>query len=160
VGPYGAALAAISFAFGGYTVQLGGYLNVFSGFVWMPLVLLCFNKALTSADWKRRCRWILATGSGLALTFLPGHHVPAVHTAMLLAGYAAFVMIRNWKGSGPRNRTAPIFSLVLVGVIAVSLTALQWLPSAEWARHVYRWVGEGPPVRWGDSIPYSRLQRT
>ena len=67
--PYGAALAGISFALGGYTVQLCGFINVFSGFVWMPLVLLCFHKALISADWKRRCRWTLGSGSCLASYF-------------------------------------------------------------------------------------------
>ena len=160
LGPYGATLAGISFALGGYTVQLGGYINVFSGFVWMPLVLLCFNKALTTPDWKRRCRWTLGSGSCLALSFLPGHHVPAVHTGVLLAGYAAFVVIRNWKGADRRTWITPVLILVSVGMIAVAITALQWLPSAEWARHVYRWIGEGEPVQLGDRIPYARLQRT
>jgi hypothetical protein len=81
-----------------------------------------------------------------------------VHTALLLTGYAAFVVIRNWKGSG-RNWITPVVILASAGVIAVSISALQWLPSAEWARYVYRWVGEGQPVQWGDRIPYSRLQR-
>jgi hypothetical protein len=157
--PYGAALAGISFALGGYTAQLGGYVNAFSGFVWMPLVLLCFHKALTSVPWKRRCRWTLASGSCLALTFLPGHHVPAVHTALLLAGYAVFVVIRDWRGSARKSWIGPLVILGSVGIIAALITALQWLPSAEWARHVYRWVGEGDPVRLGDRIPYSRLQR-
>jgi hypothetical protein len=157
--PYGAALAGISFALGGYTVQLGGYVNAFSGFVWMPLVLLCFHKALTSGSWKRRCRWTLGSGLCLALTFLPGHHVPAVHTALLLSGYAIFAVVRNWRGSDRRSWITPLVVLGSVGIIAALITALQWLPSAEWAQHVYRWVGEGEPVQWGDRIPYSRLQR-
>ena len=53
---YGAAAAAVSFALGGYTVHIFGYVNKLSGFVWMPLVILFFRRALLSEQWKTRVR--------------------------------------------------------------------------------------------------------
>src|SRR5262249_31386714 len=44
--------------------------------------------------------------------------------------------------------------------VAPLLAAVQLLPSLEWARHVLRWIGEPEPVRWGQSISYSVLERT
>ncbi len=155
----GAALAGLAFAYGGQVAHLYGYVNVLSGFVWMPLALVFFRRALSAATWTSRLRGVAGAGSCLALAFLPGHHVPALHTGFLLLLVAAFVLVT--RGT-PRLSDALRVSLLLglTALTSLSLTVFQWLPSAQWARTVFRWVGMGPPVRWGESVPYSILQQT
>ena len=155
--PYGAAIAGVSFALGGYTVHIFGYVNKLSGFVWMPLVILCFRRALLSEHWKARVRWGVWGGIGLALTFLPGHHIPAIHTGLFLLFYAVFTLLQDWK-SPWKARTGILLALAVVAVTGVLITTLQWLPASEWARGVYRWTGNAPPVVWGQKVPYSELQ--
>jgi hypothetical protein len=105
-------------------------------------------------------RWSLWCAACLGLSFVAGHHVPPVHAGLLLFFYALFTLFRDWKESTWSTRIAPLLALGVVALIAALLTAVQWLPSIEWARRVYRWVGEGGPIQWGDRIPYSVLGST
>ena len=156
--PLGAALAGVTFALGGFTIHIYGYVNKLSGFVWMPLVFLCFRRALLSETRKSCYRWTLWSGIFLALSFLPGHHIPLIHTGMFLLFYVGFTLVRDWKLLPGLGKVTPVLTLGSVALVALLITAIQWLPAAQWARHVYRWIGEGEPVRWGQRVPYSALQ--
>ncbi|HEY3132053.1 MAG TPA: YfhO family protein [Acidobacteriota bacterium] len=184
--PSGSALAGVTFALGGVTFQLCALVNILGGFIWLPLVFLFFRRALLAERWQACLRWSLSSGASMALSFLAGHHVPPIHAGFFLLLYAIFFALteRGSVASGPPNvetryaaspqldgksekgrsplmqRATPFAVLVAVAVTAAFLTALQWLPSLQWARHVYRWVGEGEPVRWGQKVPYSVLQHT
>ncbi len=153
------ASAGLAFAFGGHVAPLFGYLNVLSGFVWMPMALLLFRRALSAENWTARLRGVAGAGTCLALAFLPGHHIPAIHTGFLLLLFAAFSVAAH----RPPRWPDALRSSTLLGLTALTsllLTIFQWLPSAQWARVVFRWVGMGPPVRWGERVPYSVLQQT
>jgi hypothetical protein len=104
--------------------------------------------------------WIVCGGTALACSLLAGHHVGPTHAVVFLALSAAFALVNEWKTSSPRQRWRPLVPIVGVVIIGALLSAVQWLPSADWARHVYRWIGEGEPVRWGEKIPYSVLEST
>jgi hypothetical protein len=153
-----AALAGIAWAFGGYSAQIYGYANVLSGFVWFPLTLRALRRLFEAAGSGERIRQLVLCGLFLALSFLPGHHIPPIHIGLFLAFYTLFHVLSRWRGSSWSQRISPFAFLALIAMIAASLTALQWIPSAEWARRVYRWIGEGPPVQWGQAVPYSSLQ--
>jgi hypothetical protein len=155
-----ASAAGLAYAYGGYMAPLYGYLNVLSGFVWMPLALYFFRRAVCGADWIIRLRNVAGSGSCVALAFLPGHHIPAIHTGFLLLLYAVFAVVA--RGPGPRWHDAlrGAVLLSLTAATSVGLTAFQWLPSAAWARAAFRWVGFGPPLRWGQKVPYSILEKT
>ncbi len=156
--PRGSVVAGSAWAFGGFTTQLYGYINVLSGFVWLPLAFLFYRRALLGNEWPARVRCAVASGLFLALSFLPGHHIPPIHTGLLLLLYTVFVAVSEWNRSSWTCRAARTIPLAMVALTSVLLTALQWLPSAQWARHVYRWIGDAPPVKWGEAVPYSALQ--
>jgi hypothetical protein len=160
ISPRGAVASGVAFSLGGYTVQVHGFVNIFSGFVWMPLVLLLFRRTLLEKASRARMRWSLWCGACLGISFLAGHHVPPVHAGLLLFFYALFTLFRDGKQPRWSARIVPLLVLAGVALVAALLTAVQWLPSMEWARRIYRWVGEGDPIRWGDSIPYSVLGNT
>ncbi len=156
---YGATVGGVAWSYGGFTAQISGYVNVLSGFVWLPPTLLYFRRALLSEVWKARLRHCVASGLFLALSFLPGHHIPPVHIGFLLLLYALFVIVRDWNQTHWSSRISTAVSLGLVAVTGIALTSLQWLPSAEWARRTYRWIGgDALPVKWGQAVPYSALQ--
>ncbi len=156
----GSMLAGVAFALGGYTAQIYGYLNVLSGFAWMPLVFLLFRNCLLAGEWPRKLRNGLGSGLVLGISFLAGHHIPPVHTGFLLLIYCVFVVACDWKSVPLRRRFIPLLLLALVAALALVATVFQWLPSAEWARDVYRWVGAGDPVKFGEPVPYSVLQES
>jgi Bacterial membrane protein YfhO len=156
--PHGSAVASVAFMLGGYTVHIYGYVNILSGFVWTPLTFLCYRRALLSPYWRPRLRWLLGSGGFLALTFLPGHHIPTVHTGLFLFFYTVWHLARAWRQTQWKGRFESVAVLGSVAATSVLLSALQWLPSVQWARQVYRWIGNSPPVKWGDRVPYSALQ--
>jgi hypothetical protein len=156
----GAYLAAASYAIGGFNPRTYGYLNVQGGFVWMPLVLMFFLKALHEIDRARQMQSAIAGGLLLGVSFLAGHHIPVIHTGFLLLLYCCFTMVADWQGRSWRRKAFPLVLLGATAGTALVATAFQWLPAAEWARHVYRWVGPGSPVRWGQQVPYSVLEET
>ncbi len=156
----GACIAAVSFAFGGYNAQIHGYLNVLSGFVWMPVVLLLFMKSLQDAGRVSRIRYALGSGLLLGLSFLAGHHIPVIHTGFFLLLYCIFTIVSDRSRMSLRQKATSLAALGAVACTALLATAFQWIPSAEWAHHVYRWVGAGSPIKWGERVPYSILQET
>jgi len=156
----GACISAVSFAIGGFNAHIYSYLNVLSGFVWMPLVLLLFLKSFREAKRVQQVRSAIGSGLLLGLSFLAGHHIPVIHTGFFLLLYCGFRVVADWGKTGLREKVAPLAVLGAVACTALLATAFQWLPSAEWARHVYRWVGAGDPIKWGQQVPYSVLQET
>jgi hypothetical protein len=153
-------LAGTVFALGGYMTQVVGYVNIFSGFCWMPLSLLGFRRALPAGDFRRRLRWILVCGASLGMALLAGHHVPPIHTGLLLMFYGAFRALRMWRAAGPRPSLSVAAILASAAGLAALLTAMQWLPSMQWARRVVRYAGPDDPIAWGEKIPYSVLEKT
>ncbi len=152
------SLTGIAFALGGYTVQTYGWMNIFGGFVWMPLVFLFFRRALFAPSGRRRLASIVCSGFCLSLTFLAGHYGPVIHSALLLLFYVTFVLVRDWSGSPSQAKMQAVSSLAGVGLTAILLTTVQWLPSVEWGQRAYRWIGADEPIQWGQKIPYSVLQ--
>jgi hypothetical protein len=158
LGFWGSVLAGVSWAFGGFMAAIYGYANVLGGFTWMPLVFLFYRRALRAPGLGPKLRLTVLAGCFLAFCFLPGHHIPPVHTGLLLFFYTAFVLVTSWRDSNWRDRGAAAVCLLLVALVAALLTAFQWLPSAEWARQVYRWVAGADVVKWGEKVPYSALE--
>ncbi len=156
----GALMAGTVFAIGGYCVQLYAWVNIISGVVWMPLVFFLFCRALAAEDRRGRRRFLLGAGLCLALSFAAGHHAAAIHTGVLLFLYTIFRIVwRRHEFSG-RTSLAWLGCLAAVSVTAGLIAAAQWLPSLEWAQKVWRWIGESDPLKGGQAIPYSILQRT
>ena len=142
--PYGAAAAGVSFALGGYTVHIFGYVNKLSGFVWMPLVILCFRRALLSEHWKARVRWGVMgrdlTGADVSSrTSYPGHPHRALPFLLRWLHPPARVEIplegesRNSSDAGRRSyhRSADYYITVVAGVgMGPRRLSMDWKRSA------------------------------
>lgn len=127
-GTLGAAVATGAFMFGGYVTSYPlQQLPVFETAMWLPLVLLCVHEGVTRAS----SRWFVAAGVALALALLAGHTQTTVYIGYTALAYVAFL-------AGRRQMRLGINGAVLMVAVAAGLTAVQALPSAEFARESTR----------------------
>jgi hypothetical protein len=141
---FGAMVAAVSFTFGGYLTSYPPLqLTILETVTWLPLVLLCLDIAAE----RGTVASFLIAGIALAVAFLAGHP-----QTFLMTGYVslAYYVFRVWELSS-RIRSAGVTStrdprrarldfvtrrlamLLVSAAAAVGLSAVQLLPSVEYA---------------------------
>jgi Bacterial membrane protein YfhO len=130
IGRGGALVTALTFAFGGYLMAQLTNLNVVTGSVWLPLIFWLFMKALH----RKSLLFAGLCGAAIALQIVAGHPQVVFYTAVTLAGYGAFWLVRLWRSNevGRGGTTISLLSLMAVAVVAgLLLAAVQILPTWE-----------------------------
>jgi hypothetical protein len=94
------------------------------GFVWAPLALLYFDRALFDGRWANRLLAGLFTG----IVVLSGSAQTAAIAFLLLGSYAAGSWIGRWREL-PLGRAAVVLTLTIA--VALLASAVQWLPFLE-----------------------------
>lgn len=132
-------LAAGAFAFDG-VMGTAGWPQWVNGASWAPAVFLFLLRAI-----RGERRWFSAAASGacLGVSFLSGHH----QIPLFLAVAWGLVWLWNLRVTG---LLAPAVSLAFAAMMA----APQILPGIEFGRLSLRWLGNAPPLAWGDVVPY------
>lgn len=140
VAAVGGVVAALTYGYGGY---VSGYpqlqLAVLEAGVWLPLVLLGLFEATESGDLRANWRCIVLAGTAMGLSLLAGH--PQTSYFMLLIA-VAFLAVRLWPDvTGCKLRPwlrRLIPAVLLFGVVAGGLAAVQLLPGLEYLQHTTR----------------------
>jgi hypothetical protein len=131
---------ALIFAFGGFMHAYAPLqLPILETFVWMPLVLLMIHKATQNDKNSERnepaLRWPWMIGGGviLAVALLAGHP----QTLMFLAyTCSAYLVYRMWQAGHPLRHI--LLALGMLAFVTLTLSAVQWLPTAEFQQKTYR----------------------
>ncbi|MGQ9714292.1 MAG: YfhO family protein [Anaerolineae bacterium] len=131
-------LSALAFAFGGYIVARLHFPTMVCAMAWVPLALWAGDRlALRPSAWRAA-----ALGCVLALQFLAGHVQLWYYTLWLVGAYVL------WRAAARRQagRAWPALgkafgALAGAVVLAVLLSAAQFLPTAELARESQRQGG-------------------
>lgn len=89
-----ALTAATTFAFSGFFAAQAGHVNQVRAAVWLPLLLLFFDRAIH----RRSLGYALASGMVIALTLLAGHSQEAYMILCALGGFAV------WTTAGATGR--------------------------------------------------------
>lgn len=140
----GAVLAAVSYTFGGPLLSYHANVIFLVGSSWLPWAAMC--------GWKLARRPALPSGVGLALCLtmmiLGGDPQLAFLTMMMLSMAAVFYVI-PWRGQTSWNnwlqwRSFRMGALMLSAVLAFGLSAIQILPTSEWAARSVRAVSTQP----------------
>jgi len=132
-------IGAVTFAFSGLFVTHIYYLNMLSGYIWLPLILFFIERGIK----RERFSYFLFAGVVLGIEFLGSH--PQI--ALQVLGIVFFYLI--FRGfSSLRRKTIPVFLLILI--IGLSLAAIQLLPTYELTRYSIR----------GVSLPYQEWTKT
>ena len=96
-------------------------------FLWVPLVLLLFERSTRKHSWS----YTLAAGFVLGVAFLAGNVQSAVHVAFLCAVY--WTLTVPWKDVA--SRKVAVLRVVVALFIGVCVAAVQWLPTLELMRN-------------------------
>ena len=118
----GAATAALAWVASGPLLSVVDMWNQLAGAAWMPWAGLAAILALRTGE----RRWAVAWGMAQAAQVVAGSIEAALMTATGVVAYA--IVMRPWREGGPPlRRLVGLTALALV--IAVGLSAGQWLPS-------------------------------
>jgi hypothetical protein len=113
-------LGAAAFSLSAFLWQHITHLNLALAIAWVPWTLLAADSLSRDVrDWKRRALFALS----LALPMLIGQLQVPLFVDVLAVAY---FLSHTWK-----KPKAPLISLAVVGVLAVALCAVQWLPTLE-----------------------------
>ena len=143
-----ALVAGVAFGFSGYLISISDYTNALSSIIWIPLILLFFEKALDARSW----RYAVWAGLAFAVQILAGGPEPVGFTLLFLLIYTF-----AWEGRRvflkKRVPSRAFLYLVLVLVISFSLSAIQMVPFGELFFHSERrvWVGQEISSLWSAS---------
>lgn len=137
----GGFIGGLVFSLGSFLVGQLQHENMVRSTVWLPGILLLFELALRARGWARQRRLV---GAGLLLgTAALGLHIQAL--AMVLLALGIYVVHRLLVGPtvGPwRERLALLaWGPGLIALVALGLSAAQWLPLFEVGRTSYRGPG-------------------
>lgn len=126
--PLPALVAAVSYmAAPGLISHVGaGHVTIIQTVAWYPwLALACW------ATVREPLRWSGLFGVCIALMLLAGHPQMAYYGFLMIAGMAAWLLVKRWRAEGRRAALLSLAGLAVGGGIGVLLAAVYLLPLLE-----------------------------
>jgi len=128
LGRPGALLAAVAFSFGGFLGGQMGHLNQLSAAIWLPALLLCWDKASTG-----RLLYVLLGALVVALQFLAGHSQESYLMLVALLLYGAYGSLIGVRRRGPSVLPLNALAMAVFLALGAALAAVQLVPTLELA---------------------------
>jgi len=125
-------VGGLAFSLSGYLVARAHFLSINTAVAWLPWVLLAAFDLVHAAQDGRA---VLKLGLVLALQWLAGHAQIAWYTLLLAVVWIAFWAL--WTDGWPKLRQS-FFRFVAAALIALVLSVVQLLPTAEYLLHSQR----------------------
>ncbi len=134
--PFSALVSSILFMFGGYFPVHYEHINHVSVGVWIPLLLYCAHRSILDPDnhcvsLKSFLGYGILAGMILTIQVFAGHPQILFYSLLILCLYyltlISYALIHKNKTIFSRV----FFSGVLIFVIGLGLSAIQWIPSRE-----------------------------
>jgi hypothetical protein len=119
-------IGALTFAFGGFLGGQMGHLNQLSAAIWLPALLLCWDKAVSG-----RLLYVLLGAGAVALQFLAGHTQESYLMLVALLLYAAYHTLLNLRRYGVAVLVVNGLVTVVLLAVGAALAAVQLVPTAE-----------------------------
>ncbi len=129
VGRAGAFVSALAFSLSGYLMAQLVNLPIMTGSVWLPLILLCFLRAVRARSYA----WAAGAGLALALQVLTAQPQIVFYSLLILFIYACAEGIGRW-----REGVGPLSLFLITSAVGAGLAAPQWLPTYELQRQSLR----------------------
>jgi hypothetical protein len=148
-----AAIGAAAFVFGGPYLSLSSKLPFLFSISWMPLVLLSVRRAIERPT-LGRC---FASAAAMAMQLIIGEPTIVLQTWALIAGYAIYRIVRKGAGVSSARWRSIALPVVVCGVLAALLAAVQVLPAIDFAGDTVRSRGLAYAAVADWSFPLSRL---
>ena len=126
-----ALIAALAYMFGGVFIAHIGNLNLIAVAAWLPLTFLALHCAITAGSRKTGIGLAILSGVFLGTGTLAGHGQVTFLLAAYLGFYALYCAISE-------RSFWPLTALLLLGVTAVGLAAINLIPSLEAVQYSVR----------------------
>jgi len=128
-----AVVAGLSFGFGGFLMAQVANLNIMTGAVWLPLILLGLIEATRRRSWPAA----LLAGLPLALQIFTAQPQIVFYSLLTAAGYTLYRLVADFFGQNSARRGDTGYALrtatlaLAVVVSGLLLAAPQWLATLE-----------------------------
>ena len=129
-----ALCASVTSLLGGYFLALAAVYNHFQSAVWFPLILLMWQSYMAKGNLKHFCGAVIL----IAFQVLGGEPENAIFTVLLIYTYSLYLPKKDDKIQGFTQRSLSIVALVLM---ALALSALQWVPTYYFLQEIARGSG-------------------
>lgn len=124
----GALIGSLVFTFSAHSMLHLTGLGWWGGFLWMPLILLFVDRAITRRSYVQA----MLAGVCLAAQFFCGYLPNQIYYVGAVALYYLFFALVKRGGEANRRSIAPMLSMMLLTLaIGLVLSATQWVPSLE-----------------------------
>ena len=123
-------ISAVIYMFNGFmhSFIIKGHINILEGYALIPFIFLFIHKALNSKKWLF---YSTLAGTFFALQIIAGSMIIFLYTALIIGVYLLINLIsKNFT----RIFIKTIFIGIVVGVVALSLTAIKLLPVLEFTK--------------------------
>jgi hypothetical protein len=145
-------LAAIVLTFSGFSVAWLEWNTTLHSLVWLPMALLSIEKLCKEWRWK----WAILLIFSLASILFSGFLQTTIYAYLLLTVYLAYKLSTIQKEDKIKRNIALKF--LLVGLITVVITSIQWFPTAKLISHSARSIDQGNVLERQDwFIPWQHL---
>lgn len=129
--------AGIVFMFGGYMISILDNLAFLTSAVWLPLIVLFFDRSLR----ERRSRYSILTGIIIGFQILGGDaSCYILSTFLFMFAYLLYYLITE-EGFSIRGQGKVLFFFPLAWVIGIGVSAIQIVPFIEFLFHSTRMEG-------------------
>jgi len=159
---FAAFIAAACFSLGGFTGRVP-WPYMLDSAIWLPLIFLLLLRAFRAGTRSKRIAYAGCCGLALGMTLLAGSiHVLFMDVLVVLSAAGLFTFRSESRSAGESTPATPspayhwlaaAWIILLVGVVAVAASAVQLLPSLEYAPLARRWTGEWSGA-FQERIPY------
>jgi hypothetical protein len=130
-GQRGALIGSLVFAFSAHSMLHLTGLGWWGGLIWLPLIMLCVERAATRAAYG----WAILAGVFLGAQFFCGWMQNQIYYVGAIALYYLYLGFRKIVPPGNEDRALPLRKAVLLCattlVIGLGLAATQWVPVME-----------------------------
>ena len=148
----GRLVLALTYALGGYVMGRTQFITMVAAYAWLPLLLALTERLVR----QRNAPSVIWLGGALALQFLAGHAQTWFYSVVLLVAYGVYrafqsparptVVASSVTDTDAAARAGPpwralievVSPLAMATVLALALSAIQLLPTAELAMHSQR----------------------
>jgi len=125
--PLASLLGALTFSFTGYMSGQAVHIGLVAGMSFTPWMLLAVHELGAAPGPVSARRWIALLGGCGGLVVLAGDPRAASNVAIVTVTYFLAVCWRSWR-AGRRVNADLVVGVALAALLAVCLSAAQWLP--------------------------------
>lgn len=155
---FSALVAGICFSLGGFVVRMT-WPHMLESSIWLPLIFLFLLRALKAETMRQALLRASLCGLSLGMSILAGGLHIVMMQALVIVSAAAFYAFqaRPRPGGVPRTQQPWIWAALVVAMVATAAFAagaIQLLPSVEYSRRAFRFLGSAM-LPATEKIPYA-----